>query len=126
MHKAPWEQEHYSFSGPGVAISCKVDYDKERECYLAVGSSGHRGTADNSHAAALNEDLAWREDLSAPIKPTRPERVCLECGGEIPETMTRRSRFCCVLHRTRWSNRRGHRKRAGLDPDFKGDYRRAA
>lgn len=57
--KPPWEQDHYSFSGPGVAISCEVDYDRERECYLAIGSAGHRGTGESPDAAALACFMAW-------------------------------------------------------------------
>lgn len=67
--KAPWEQERYSFSGPGVAISCKVDYDPERECYLAVGSAGHRGTGDTVHAAALNCFRAWMTNDAGWFEP---------------------------------------------------------
>lgn len=63
--KSPWEQEHYSFSGPGVAISCEVVYDSDRECYVAKGDSGHVGTADSRHAAALACFEAWMTNRHA-------------------------------------------------------------
>jgi hypothetical protein len=56
---APWEQDRYSFTGPGVAISCKVDYDNQRGLYLATSGSGFRGTGESRHAAALACFRAW-------------------------------------------------------------------
>lgn len=65
LPNAPWEQDHYSYSGPGVAISCDVAYDPERECYVATGSSGHVGTGDNHHTAALACFEAWMTNRHA-------------------------------------------------------------
>lgn len=60
---APWEQEHYSFTGPGVAISCKVEYSKDEECYIAMPEQGggyHVGKSTQSaHDAALACFEAW-------------------------------------------------------------------
>lgn len=56
---APWEEDHYSFSGPGVAGRCDVEFDKEGACYVATMGTGHVGTADSRHAAALACFEAW-------------------------------------------------------------------
>jgi hypothetical protein len=58
-HMKPWEQDSYSFSGPGVAGSCEVKYDEERGCWAATMSTGHVGTADSRHGAALACFEAW-------------------------------------------------------------------
>lgn len=57
--QAPWDQEHWSFSGPGTAISCNVEYSQDRECYVATGSAGFVGTGDSPQQAALACFEAW-------------------------------------------------------------------
>lgn len=64
-------REDFRFTGPNVAISCVVEFDRERECYVAKadgGYGGHRGTGDTKRVAALNcfralmtNDHAWFE-----------------------------------------------------------------
>jgi hypothetical protein len=60
---APWEREHYSFTGPGVAISCKVAYDSAEGCYVAAPEQEggrHVGKSmQSAHDAALACFQAW-------------------------------------------------------------------
>lgn len=51
--------KYYGFTGPNVAISCNVDYDKENHEYVAKSSNGFHGTGDSAEAAALNCFMAW-------------------------------------------------------------------
>jgi hypothetical protein len=65
--------EDFRFLGPNVAVSCVVEYDRERECYLAVadgGHGGHRGTGHTAKAAALNCFRAWLTDDHAWFEPS--------------------------------------------------------
>lgn len=56
--------ENYRFTGPNVAISCEVDYDREQERYIAIGGGGGWTgfSAHSAHAAALNCFRAWMLD----------------------------------------------------------------
>jgi hypothetical protein len=51
--------ENYRFTGPNVAGSCSVEYDRERECWVATMDTGHVGTADSKDGAALVCFEAW-------------------------------------------------------------------
>lgn len=55
----PWENEHYSFTGPGVAISCEVNYNRSTGVYVATGDTGIVATAHSKHEAALRLFTAW-------------------------------------------------------------------
>lgn len=59
MSTAPWEQDHYSYSGPGVSISCEVEFDRETGKYVATNELGQTYRAGNRHAAALGCFLQW-------------------------------------------------------------------
>ena len=50
----------YRFTGPHVAISCDVDFDREEMEYVATSSTGNfKGTGGSAEAAALNCFKAW-------------------------------------------------------------------
>lgn len=57
MSEAPFT-DNYRFTGPTVAVSCEVDYDKNDGVWRARGS-GFVGEADTKDAAALNCFQAW-------------------------------------------------------------------
>lgn len=49
----------FTFQGPGVAISCEVDFNREEGYYEARSYEGFRGTGDSRKAAALACFEAW-------------------------------------------------------------------
>lgn len=60
----------YTFRGPSVAISCQVDYDREREAYVATSAEGFYGVDRHSrHAAALRCFSAWMVGNEQGYKP---------------------------------------------------------
>lgn len=62
MADAPFTDD-YRFTGPNVAISCTVHYDREQERYVAGGGDGWFGFSSHSEkAAALNCFRAWLLD----------------------------------------------------------------
>jgi hypothetical protein len=54
--------DNYRFTGPDVAISCKVEYDREQERYIARGGDWTGFSARSEKAAALNCFRAWMLD----------------------------------------------------------------
>lgn len=74
--KPPWEINSYVFTGPGIAIRCTVNYDKEQECYVATGGAGHVGADHSAQGAALACFEAWCTNRHAYYQ--QPS----ECGGE--------------------------------------------
>ena len=50
---------YYSFTGPHVAISCDVEYDREHEEYRATSSAGFHGAGQTADEAALACFSAW-------------------------------------------------------------------
>lgn len=51
--------EYWGFTGPNVAISCEVDYDREHEEYRATTSAGFHGAGQTQEEAALACFSAW-------------------------------------------------------------------
>lgn len=51
--------ENWVLTGPRVAISCIVDFDREQESYVATSSSGFRGAGNTEIDAALMCFTAW-------------------------------------------------------------------
>lgn len=61
--------ERYVFSGPSVAISCEVDFDKEEGCWTASSSAGFKSTGESACGAALNLFKAWMTHDKAWFEP---------------------------------------------------------
>lgn len=66
---APWERTDYSFTGPGVAVSCEVDWDREQERYVAKGEGWVGFSRTSAKAAALNCFRGWLLDEGAHFEP---------------------------------------------------------
>lgn len=55
----PWERDGYQFTGPGVAISCAVGFNKETKRWEAESPEGYSGTGESRHDAALACFRSW-------------------------------------------------------------------
>lgn len=53
------DDSYYAFTGPGVAISCHVDWDEAHGYYHAHSKEGFHGTGDSRQMAALMCFQAW-------------------------------------------------------------------
>ena len=63
-----------------TALSCEVEWDKERKCWHATGSGFH-GTSEYKPQAALNCFVAWMSGDQRWYSPDDPQPLtCLNCG----------------------------------------------
>ena len=100
-HLEAVEQATNMHRGKGAKLT--MDIAREVRRMVQAGHSNAYITAQTGVTTQniwwIAEDLAWREDPTAPRRPVFPERDCPYCGERVPPERGRRARFCTTEHR---------------------------